>query len=53
MKNIVISVCLFALLGACAQVEMPKDAEGVDQMRVSPCACNQLDYEGAKFKWRG
>ncbi len=51
------SVLLFALavlLGACTtSIEMPENSEGVDEMRISPCACNKLDYEGAKFKWLG
>ncbi|MCW9033502.1 MAG: hypothetical protein OQK35_03170 [Alphaproteobacteria bacterium] len=45
------------LLTGCAavkpDVELPKNAgEGSDEMKISPCACNELDYDGRGFQWR-
>ncbi len=42
------------LLGACANnVEMPTNPEGIDEMRISPCVCNEIDYKGPEFTWLG
>ena len=50
-------VILFLTLAACSskRTEMPtNESGGSDEMRQSPCACNQLeDYNGSGFEWRG
>ena len=53
-------VCLLALvvaLGACDLMrgtELPdNDAAGTDEMRLSPCACAELDYRAPSYRWRG
>ncbi len=56
MSKSVLLLGLALLLGACAgmtDVELTDNPEGVDQMRLSPCACNNLDYERKAFKWLG
>ncbi len=42
-------------LSACtSNLELPSNSgSGADLMRESPCACNQIDYDGSGFKWRG
>lgn len=54
MTKSVLFIGLAVFLNACtgmADVELPENPEGVDQMRISPCACSKIDYEGKKFKW--
>lgn len=56
MNKSVLLLGLALLLGACtvtADVELPENPEGVDQMRISPCACSKIEYEGKTFKWLG
>lgn len=54
MKQFIALMSFALLLTACStKVELPGDPEGVDEMRKSPCACTQLDYKGASFKWLG
>ena len=47
------SVLAFTLfLTACAtNREMPYDPEGSDEMRISPCACAEIDYQPEGFEW--
>lgn len=45
-------------LGGCAaldgDVEMPtNEGAGADEMRRSPCACTQLDFDGSGYTWTG
>lgn len=40
--------------GSREKVEMPGNTgEGSDEMRKSPCACVELDYNGRGFEWLG
>lgn len=44
------------LLSACAMrgKEVPdNDAAGSDAMKISPCACAQIDWKGADYEWIG
>lgn len=55
-KKLLTALALTLLLGACASknVEMPGNTgEGSDEMRKSPCACEELDYNGRGFEWLG
>ncbi|MBT4889205.1 MAG: hypothetical protein HON65_06595 [Rhodospirillales bacterium] len=55
-KNTIIAV-LFLMLSACAgkDREMPtNESGGSDDMRISPCVCNQIEhYNGSGFEWAG
>lgn len=44
---------VFALvfLSSCAGLEMAKDPIGTDEMRKSPCACAEIEYEFNAFEW--
>ncbi len=40
------------LMAGCTATEMPEDNEGSDEMRISPCACYQLEYEPRGIQWK-
>lgn len=43
-------------VSACAtsEREMPKNSgSGTDTMKLSPCACLPVPYDGSGFAWRG
>lgn len=46
-----LSLCLLFLLSACAEVEMPIEPTGIDEMRKSPCACTEIEYQPETFDW--
>ncbi len=52
MKKItLISIFIIIILGGCAVREMPEnDATGADEMRISPCVCNNLDYQFENYQ---
>lgn len=53
MKRL-LSVCLLALaVAGCAAREMPQDATGSDEMKISPCACNPVPFEEQGYSWLG
>ncbi|WP_159436611.1 hypothetical protein [Pseudovibrio sp. Tun.PSC04-5.I4] len=51
MKQLVSVVALGLFLAGCANVEMPYEPEGSDEMRKSPCACLAIDYQPEGFEW--
>ena len=56
MTRPIIILAALLMLAACAgsKTEMPaNDGEGTDYMRKSPCACEQLDFDGRGFQWIG
>ncbi len=45
-------ICLTLFLTGCAaNTEMPYEPVDTDQMRPSPCACLELDYQPQTFEW--
>ncbi len=55
MKNIIFSFVIIIFVSGCThtEVEMPtNDAPGADQMKRSPCACNQIDFKPASYRWK-
>lgn len=56
LKNVAVFLFLVVLAGCAAvepDVEMPKNSgTGADEMKPSPCACEQLDYDGRGYRWR-
>ncbi|MEQ8664840.1 MAG: lipoprotein [Rhodospirillales bacterium] len=58
MKRILLVIAIVATVAGCAgakrDVELPDNSgAGADEMKSSPCACRQLDYDGRGFKWVG
>ena len=55
MKTLFGILLICTSLSACtSKQELPSNSgSGADLMRSSPCACNQIDYDGSGFKWRG
>jgi len=56
MTRPILILALLLALAACAgtKTEMPSNpSEGTDMMRKSPCACEQLDFDGRGFTWLG
>ena len=59
MTRVLTVLALVSALGACSafspdRVEIQSDdATGSDKMRISPCACEPLDYQHPSFKWVG
>lgn len=51
MKYVTLVVCLGLFLSSCAQVEMPIEPNGIDQMRKSPCACLEVEFQPGRFEW--
>ena len=50
----VAALALAAVAGcqATTKTEMPtNDQDGADRMRISPCACAPIEYDGSGFKW--
>lgn len=31
--------------------EMPISPDGADEMRKSPCACTEIEYQAPRFEW--
>jgi len=48
----VVVVVVGVLMAGCAATEMPEDNDGSDEMRISPCACYQLEYEPRGIQWK-
>jgi hypothetical protein len=50
-----LSACFLVLaVAACsAPREMPQDASGSDEMKISPCACNPVPFDEQGFTWLG
>ncbi|WP_413208336.1 hypothetical protein [Rhodospirillum sp. A1_3_36] len=56
MRIRVLLLVLFTLsTSACADLEMPRNAGGnaADEMKLSPCACDPIDYNSEGFQWLG
>ncbi len=51
-----ILLCTILLSGCTATKgnrELPdNNAAGSDEMKLSPCACQEIDYQGATFQWQ-
>ncbi|KZK94376.1 MULTISPECIES: hypothetical protein [unclassified Pseudovibrio] len=39
------------LLAGCQTTEMPYEPVNTDEMRPSPCACVELEYQPQTFEW--
>lgn len=45
-------ITLTLALSACGKgLEMAKDPTGTDEMRISPCACAEINYEFQGYEW--
>lgn len=56
MAKIAVVIAVLALAGCAGtmDVEMPSNSgSGADEMRGSPCACHELDYDGRGYRWIG
>ncbi|WP_142850710.1 hypothetical protein [Telmatospirillum sp. J64-1] len=56
LRPIVTALLLVVTLSGCglmsAEREMPKNSgAGTDEMKLSPCACQPLDYDGRGYQW--
>ena len=56
-KRIIPMICLAVFLSGCASVskdrEIPKDGTGTDEMKLSPCVCDPVEFNGEGFSWLG
>ncbi|AJD52748.1 hypothetical protein ABIE64_004373 [Thalassospira sp. MBR-102] len=56
-KHFVPILCLVVFLSGCVSVskdrEIPKDGTGTDEMKLSPCVCNPVEFNGEGFSWLG
>lgn len=55
MKHILL-LAVALLLAACGSVfEMPENNGGnaADEMKLSPCACDPIPFNGGGFRWVG
>ena len=55
-KTIFLFLSFNLLLAACASrdVEMPtNDAPGSDEMRISPCVCQPIEFKPEGYQWLG
>ena len=50
-------LCLAVLLSGCVTAskdrEIPKDGTGTDEMKLSPCVCDPVEFNGEGFSWLG
>jgi len=54
MKYILILLtCLLFTACSTQKVELPESPQGVDEMRISPCACTHLLDQKVTYTWRG
>ncbi|SFP08908.1 hypothetical protein SAMN04488056_12137 [Cohaesibacter marisflavi] len=59
MIKVVLSALIFAssiTMTGCStfsKTEMPIKPDGVDEMRKSPCACTEIQYQAPRFEWVG
>ena len=54
--RLIFAVFLLGLLAGCSKLgdkELPENPSGTDELRPSPCACQQLDYKPEGYKWLG
>lgn len=55
--RLVPALVLVVLLSGCVSVskdrESPKDGTGTDQMKLSPCVCDPVKFNGGGFSWLG
>lgn len=56
MKKVLWALVVVAVSG-CApitkEVELPKDGSGTDELKVSPCVCDPVEFDGGGFAWIG
>ena len=56
VKVATVATAMAALLmaGCASSREIPtNEAAGADEMKLSPCACAQIDYAPAGYRWLG
>lgn len=56
-KHLVPILCLVVFLSGCVSVakdrEIPKDGTGTDEMKLSPCVCDPVEFNDEGFAWLG
>lgn len=57
MMRLIPMLCLVVLLTGCAGIasdrEIPKDGTGTDEMKLSPCVCDPVEFNSEGFTWLG
>lgn len=52
--RLTLTLAVLFLLSGCAlsgEREIPKSGEGTDEMKKSPCACLQVQFDGKGYTW--
>ncbi|SFU15627.1 hypothetical protein SAMN05444141_11166 [Pseudovibrio denitrificans] len=50
-KRFIPFLSIVLLLAGCQTTEMPYEPVNTDEMRPSPCACVDLEYQPQTFEW--
>ncbi|KZL03580.1 hypothetical protein [Pseudovibrio sp. Ad14] len=50
-KRFIPFLSIVLLLVGCQTTEMPYEPVNTDEMRPSPCACVELEYQPQTFEW--
>lgn len=53
MKLLTVVTLVLTLAACAAPREMPRNGNGTDEMKLSPCACDPIPFNSEGYRWVG